>query len=141
MTGFVLDCSVAVAWCFEDECTDPLRALLRRAATDVVAVPALWHLEIANALYQAERRKRLDSDGVNVRLGLLQQIGMETDPEHTAATAGSLVGLARQWGLTVYDAVYLELASRRGLALATLDGLLIKAARSTGVPVLPEEPQ
>jgi predicted nucleic acid-binding protein len=44
--------------------------------------------------------------------------------------------LADLYGLTVYDAAYLELAQRRRLPLATLDAALARAARAAGVELL-----
>jgi predicted nucleic acid-binding protein len=46
---------------------------------------------------------------------------------------GELMALARNRKLTVYDAAYLELAKRQGLALATVDRGLEKAAIAEGV--------
>jgi hypothetical protein len=56
----VLDASVAVAWCFEDEnspFTEGVLDLLS-AGTEVLT-PAIWPFELANALLLAERRKRI----------------------------------------------------------------------------------
>ena len=58
--GFVLDCSVTMAWCFDDEAT-PYTEGVRDSLADMRAVvPSLWPLEVANATIVGERRKRLD---------------------------------------------------------------------------------
>jgi len=44
--------------------------------------------------------------------------------------------LAERFRLTAYDAIYLELAQRKQLALASLDQDLCSAATTVGVPVL-----
>jgi predicted nucleic acid-binding protein len=44
--------------------------------------------------------------------------------------------LCDRFGLTPYDAAYLELAQRRQLPLATLDGELIRAAEAENVPLV-----
>ena len=44
--------------------------------------------------------------------------------------------LARRHRLTVYDAAYLVLALRKGVALATLDTMLAVAARAETVSLL-----
>jgi hypothetical protein len=65
MTGFVLDCSIAVSWCFEDEASEISDALLERVRDEGALVPSLWHLELGNVLIQAERRGRVMSADVN----------------------------------------------------------------------------
>ena len=47
-----------------------------------------------------------------------------------------IADLAAQFGLTIYDAAYLELAMRRELALASRDTSLNDAARLCGVQTL-----
>ena len=42
------------------------------------------------------------------------------------------LALAESFGLSVYDAAYLELALRRGLPLATLDSALRVALKKAG---------
>jgi predicted nucleic acid-binding protein len=59
MTAFVLDVSVTMAWCFEDESSDETWQLLDRLANDSVLVPGIWSAEVANVLLVAERRRRL----------------------------------------------------------------------------------
>ena len=66
---------------------------------------------------------------------------MRTDDE-TASRAGSdSAALARQYGLTIYDAAYLEIAMRRGASLATTDNALAKAAKAAGVPIFGLRPR
>jgi len=48
----------------------------------------------------------------------------------------AISSLARQNSLSLYDAVYLELAMRRNLPLASRDAALNKAARASGVRTL-----
>ena len=45
------------------------------------------------------------------------------------------MSLAREHGLSVYDAAYLKLAMRRGLPVATLDEKVKTAAATVGVPL------
>jgi predicted nucleic acid-binding protein len=136
----VLDCSVAVAWCFEDEATEALDALLDRVQTDGAVVPSWWMLEVANVLLMAARRGRIAREAVQERLALLDMLAIETDVEGVGPVWRSTVlTLAQTEMLTFYDAVYLELAIRRGLPLASSDKALRRAATQRGVAVVPAE--
>jgi predicted nucleic acid-binding protein len=44
--------------------------------------------------------------------------------------------LSRKYGLTAYDAAYLDLALERGLPLATLDEDLMRASRTAGIELI-----
>ena len=91
---------------------------------------------VANVLLVATRHGRIEA---GMWSALVEQIGrlpLETDSETGARALTDALRLAREHGLTVYDAVYLELALRRRLPLATLDIDLTAAARRTGVEVL-----
>ena len=90
-------------------------------------VPQLWHVEIRNAFLTSERRGRISSQAVDERLALLNDLPIRTDSEPVLQSAFSL---ARSHGLTYYDAMYLELAKRKGAELATLDRALGRAAAS-----------
>ncbi len=137
MSSFVLDCSIAVAWCFEDEATPQTDALLDRLRDAGAAVPALWHLEVGNALLQAERRERIPTARVAAFVDLLAGLPIETDGDTATRALREVLALARAEKLTTYDASYLELAARRALPLATKDRALHQAAQRVGVPLLP----
>jgi predicted nucleic acid-binding protein len=133
----VIDCSAAVAWCFEDEASDEIDALLPRIGDEGAVVPALWHLEVANVLIQATKRGRITADDADTRLRLIATLPITTDAETSTRAWHDTLALARVEGLTAYDAAYLELAIRRRLPLATRDKALAEAARRRGVQVLP----
>jgi len=137
MTGFVLDCSIAVAWCFEDEASDIFDALLERVRDEGALVPSLWHLELGNVMVQAERRGRIMSADVSTRLELIGDLPIVTDDETPQRALHEVLALARAENLTTYDAAYLELAIRRGLPLATNDKRLRNAGINTGVQIIP----
>ena len=139
MSGFVLDASIAASWCFADEAAPATGALLDRAQHEGAAVPGLFPLEIGNLLLQAERHGRPMPGGVGTRLQLLSELPIRIDSETAARALRETVLLARTEGLTTYDAAYLELALRTGLALATKDEALMRAARRLGVPLLPSD--
>jgi predicted nucleic acid-binding protein len=138
MTALVLDCSVAIAWVFEDEANPATDALLDRVGRDGALVPAIWRLEVANVLIQAERRKRIAAADVTSTLSLLARLPIEDAAPAADRRLGALIDLARRHDLTCYDAAYLDLAVSRALPLATRDKALARAARDEGILVLPE---
>lgn len=138
MSSFVLDASVALSWCFEDEADAAGDAVLRRLAAGSAAVPGIWPLEVANVLLGAERRQRITAAESARFLNLLEALPIEVDA-HTAARAPrEILTLARTHALSSYDAAYLELASREGIPLATRDKRLAAAAATLGVRLLME---
>jgi predicted nucleic acid-binding protein len=137
VTGFVIDASVALAWCFDDEATEASRALLDRFENEQAAVPSLWHLELANALALGERNKRITPARTSEFVALIVGLPIVVDEQTPNRALSAVLELARSERLSAYDASYLELAMRRGIPLATKDDDLAKAARRAGVMLLP----
>ena len=137
MSGYVLDASIAVAWCFEDEADPASDALLDGLKAKGAAVPALWPLEVSNVLLQAERRGRITMATVDGRLAAFAALPITVDTASWLRTGAAVLALARLHGLTTYDAAYLELAMRQRLPLATKDKALRRVAAVVGVGVLP----
>jgi predicted nucleic acid-binding protein len=131
---FVIDTSVAMAWCFEDEASDATEAVLDRLRDDQAVVPAIWPLEVANVLLVAERRGRVSEAQASRFLELLAQLPIEVEDSPTDIAA--IVAIGRRHTLSSYDASYLVLAERLGACLATLDQALTRAARKAGVQLL-----
>jgi predicted nucleic acid-binding protein len=136
MTAFVLDASIALAWCFHDEATSATEALLDQLEYDTAVVPALWPLELGNILAAAERRGRLTPPRVTEFLALINNLDIEIDGETAMRALRETLALARAESLTTYDASYLELAIRLGLPLATRDSQLGGTAARLGVTVI-----
>jgi predicted nucleic acid-binding protein len=137
MRYFVLDCSVTAAWFFEDEFNAyvrRVRSLLLDFDTSAV-VPAIWSAGVTNVLFQAERRNRILPGKVNEGLRILSQLPIETDVLPLSQT-GHVLHLCRKHGLTSYDALYLELALRRDIPLATQDKKLKAAANLAGASLV-----
>lgn len=133
--ALVVDCSVTMAWCFEDEVTPYAEAVLDRLRDEEAVVPAIWPLEVANVLLVAERHQRI-REAQTVRFTqLLQSLPITIEGESLPGALGAILSLGRECGLSAYDAAYLEVAARRGLAFATQDERLIAAARRLGVPL------
>jgi len=131
--GFVLDCSLTMAWCFGDEATAYTDGVRDSLAGLRAVVPALWPLAVANATLVGERRKRLDEARSRRFLVLLEALPIVLDQETGNRAFADIVQLARTYQLSAYDAAYLELAIRRGLPLACLDGKLKTAAVAAGI--------
>jgi predicted nucleic acid-binding protein len=134
--SFVIDNSVALAWCFEDEHTQPVLELLDRVAETGAFAPSLWPLEALNGLLMAERRRRVDARRRQRLAGFLRALPVTLDAETADQAWTATARLAERHRLSLYDAAYLELAQRRKLPLATLDEDLIKAAKALGTTVL-----
>lgn len=134
---FVLDASVAVAWCFEDESTTFTESVLDMLSAGAEAVvPAIWPLEIANALLVAERRKRLTIAQVTGQLRRIGGLPILVTTLEAAHAFEQILPVARQEALSAYDAAYLQLALREALPLATLDAELKRAAKTNGMILL-----
>lgn len=136
MTAFVLDASIALAWCFYDEATPTTAALLERLEDETAVVSAIWPLELGNILAGAERRGRLTPTRVSEFLALIGGLDIEIDDETATRALRETLTLARTESLTTYDASYLELAIRLGLPLATKDNQLRRIAARLGVAVV-----
>jgi predicted nucleic acid-binding protein len=134
MPDYILDASLTLAWCFEDErtaFTDTVQEELRTGSTCLV--PPIWPSEVANGILMAERRGRISIAESEAFLLLLLQLPIRVASLSSVHIFRDVLRLARDHGLTVHDASYLALALREGLPLATLDGLLRTAARQIGI--------
>jgi len=134
--SLVIDASVALAWCLPGEATARTEALLDRVTdTDAVA-SAIWPIEIANILLMSEKRGRTTQGGTLASVQLLSGLNVALDFDVISSAFSSVLSLAREHSLTVYDATYLEIALRRRLPLATNDSPLQTAAERAGVEIL-----
>lgn len=134
--SLVLDSSMCLAWCFEDERTPRVLGIIDRVINEGAMVPRLWRYEVGNGLLMAQRRRRLDASRRVDLLVALDAFSISEDNEPESDPWRATVRLADVHGLTVYDAAYLELAQRRRLPLATLDAALRRAAQNAGVGVM-----
>ncbi|MBL0941421.1 MAG: type II toxin-antitoxin system VapC family toxin [Alphaproteobacteria bacterium] len=133
MNHFVLDCSITMTWCFEDECNnyaDQLLSYLGEPSVQAI-VPSLWKLETVNVLRVAEKRQRLSEAESLHFLDLLESlpITIVTQPYN----AKDLLMITRSYNLSAYDAAYLLLALQESIPLATLDQALKEAAQKAKV--------
>ena len=135
MSGsFVIDSSIGFAWVHPSQATAETQSLLREVhAGATIVVPELWFLEIANGFLVLQRRKKLAAGERKTALESLGRLNLLVDGDSVKAAFYKTSEIAEKHELTVYDAVYLELALRRGLPLASRDQSLNRAARTLGV--------
>jgi predicted nucleic acid-binding protein len=136
LSRFVLDASVTLCWCFENQATKYTEAIFEMlAGGEEAAVPFVWPLEVGNVLVSAERKKDLKPAQVT---GFIEELGawpIQVDATGVDRAYQQILSIARQHRLSTYDATYLELAIREGLPLATMDNDLRRAARAVGVKI------
>ncbi|NUM55252.1 MAG: type II toxin-antitoxin system VapC family toxin [Candidatus Hydrogenedentes bacterium] len=133
MTGFVLDCSVTMAWCFSDEFNDYASSVQDALQHTQARVPAIWYFEVANVLVVGERRARLTAEDSVAFLSLVARLPIEIVPPETADGMSNTLAIAKQTGFSAYDSAYIDLATRENVPLATLDKSVAAAAQAFGV--------
>ncbi len=131
---FVVDNSIVMAWCFEDERNEYADSILEYLEAGEAFVPAIWPLEVGNVLLVAERKKRLSEASIVRFLALVNNLPITVEQETPERMLKEIVSLARENGLSTYDASYLDLAMRLGLPISTKDASLLKAAKKCQVP-------
>lgn len=131
--AFVLDCSVALGAFFEDEQDEYSLRVWRTLADAQAFVPALWQLEMGNILARALRAGRITPAQLDDSWGRLEAVGLHVLP--ASGDARHWAQRAADWGLSAYDACYLDAALQQRAALATKDKLLADTARRIGVPL------
>lgn len=135
--GWVIDSSVGFSWVHPGQATAATDGLLDALAGGrFMIVPPLWFAEMANGLLVLQRRKKLLAQERKQALQFLEGLALQVDDGSAYDAFHEASDLAEAHGLTVYDAIYLELAIRRKLALATRDEPLRRAARSSGLATL-----
>ena len=135
--AFVLDCSMTMAWVFPDEATEATDRLRDSLIEGRAFVPSLWPVEVGNVLLVATRRGRIRVDEWPEIRRNLEALPIEIDPVATSRAWGVSLELAQAHRLSVYDAMYLELAMRLQLPLATLDRALRNAGQAVGIDAPP----
>lgn len=132
MSGLVVDCSVTMAWCFEDERNPYADLVLRTLDNTEGMVPSIWPFEVATVLALSERAGRLDVARSAWFIRFLNDLPIRVDDRSSSHAFGETLALARAYDLTVYDAAYLEVTLRSGARLATQDNALRAAALKLG---------
>ena len=87
-------------------------------------------------LARAQRTGVLPDQRAQAFLASLQLLPIIVDARSGDSVLSEVHPLATKYGLTSYDAAYLELAQRLGFPIATLDIDLLKACQAAGVSLL-----
>ena len=127
---FVLDASVTASWHFPDERNADADRVMRALLDDVALVPTHWWYEIRNVMLLGERRQRTTIEQTTSFLEWISGMPIRLMP---LPSDGDVLTIARRYRLTFYDAIYLGLALRERIALATFDSELVSAAQAAGV--------
>ena len=138
MSRFVVDASVALAWCFPEQVTPFSERLLEGLGPNEALVPVVWPFEMANALVRAERRNKITGHDVDILRAKLRRLPIHIDSTGQYRALDEVLAIAGQNKISTYDAAYLELALRESIPLATLDDTLQRAARESGADLLAE---
>ena len=136
--SFVLDCSIAMAWCFNDESTEYTDLILENFKNTTAVVPTIWPLEVANVLLLSKKKKRITEVQSANFIDALSSLPILVDASTSTKAMHSIFVVAHQSDLTIYDAAYLELAIREEIPLLTLDTKLAQAAKQYQVQVNPK---
>ena len=133
---FALDNSIAMRWLLNDR--EPSTQDYARKVLDLLIeggtalVPNLWALEAGNVIVKALKKGAVTQADASQFIALLGDLDIEPDAQAHDQALGDTLGLAKQYGLSSYDAAYLELALRKGIPLATVDKELGDAASKAG---------
>jgi predicted nucleic acid-binding protein len=135
---FVLDNSITMKWFFGDgkkEDLDYAIAVLETMKEAEASVPAIWGLEVSNVIAKAEAKGLVTESRSAVFIEMLKDLDIQPDMQTYLYSLNDILNLARRYGLSAYDASYLELALRENIPLATLDEDLIKAVNKSGAKI------
>lgn len=132
----IIDASVTIALAHVQERTPAVLNVFKDVVTNGAWAPPLWRIEVANAFQMQVRKRRYGAAERDNLLRDIDTLPIDLDADSDVYLHSLTVGLADRHDLTVYDAVYLELAMRKRLPLATLDMQLRRAAAREGVPLL-----
>ena len=132
MKSYVLDASVAGAWLFEEQQNKSAIHLRNQALGTVAIIPQLFRYEISNLILNNTSKN--EGEAREAAFRFIESIPVLVDFKTPMYL--DLVELATEAQLAVYDAIYLELAIRYEVPLATYDKKLAKAAIKQGIEIL-----
>jgi predicted nucleic acid-binding protein len=97
--SLVIDASITMAWCFEDEARPAVEDVLDQVVEDNAVVPSIWRFEVGKALQMAIRRKRIDEIFRDDVLAKLLAMPISIDPETDAHVWATALRLSERFGL------------------------------------------
>ncbi len=127
----MVDCSVAARWLLPDEATPYTDAIFELLNAQDALVPTLFLSEFSNVFLKLSRQRKLSPALALSAVQRFSALGLEIDLR--TPNPERIFTLAAQYGLSAYNATYLELALRRGLPLACWDGSLRTATEKVGL--------
>jgi predicted nucleic acid-binding protein len=137
LTSYVLDASVAAKW-FLPAAEEPFSAealqLLRLYSKAQIGllVPDLFFPEFTNIFWKAERFGRCSAAAADAAIHEILRGGFPTFP--TSPLIQPAMQIARTFGRTVYDCIYVALAVETKANLVTADEKLANSL--SGMPVI-----
>ncbi len=137
----MLDCSVTMTWCFEDEASKSAEHSLALLEKRTASVPPIWSIEVMNVLRVAERKNRINISSSDHFIRFLNTLPITVDSGLNHFLNTSILAISRKHALSAYDAAYLEMALRYNIPLVSFDKNLCAAAKKEDVPFLSMEPQ
>jgi predicted nucleic acid-binding protein len=134
--AIVIDASIALAWCLDDEQSELAAVSLDRVVAEGAVVPPIWPVELSNGLLSALRRQRVSAADVGTVRRLFAGLSIRIGTDTLEHCLGDVLSIARDHALTAFDASYLATAVQAKLDLATLDDALLRAAAKVGVSIV-----
>lgn len=124
----IVDASVLLCAFFPDEAQAQAQAVLREhaAGREQLKAPAFIVYEVTNAVWQAERRRRISPAQSDEILQAASGLDIQLHPSHW----GESLPMARRFDRSAYDAAYLALAEQLGEKMMTADKRLYNAVHS-----------
>ncbi len=132
---WIIDASFVAGLFLPDEMSEKVAALAKDLVKEEAAAPALLQLEVTNIFLTASRRKRISASQLKELSEAFEELPIVFHSALTGSQRAEVLRLALKHGLSAYDAGYLELAMRLGMALVSLDKSLVRAAMAEGVQV------
>ena len=133
LPSFVIDASVILSWYNPDEQNDYTKNILFCMKKERAITPCLCYYEVNNVLRMLEKKEKVSSLNVDKAIVSIDKLQIIRDSAPTGFTMPLVLRLSREYGLTIYNACYLELAVRLNLPIASLDNELVKAAKAAGI--------
>jgi len=137
VTATIIDASALSAYLLDEEGTS-YNAKIGQLLIEGTCATELVLTEGCNAILTALRRKRISDEGARNALEVLlsfydSNIKVYKQDE---ALLRSAYQIAQEFGIAIYDALYIVLAKKLGGSLASIDPKQVEVAKKSGVKVI-----